>query len=152
MKTQNKNLGVNPSMPKTNQKHSANFQFTRQHFHLHWWHQRIIERKRARDKNKAMGVSVANKLMDLETGNAMVVGILTFLVIVVLEAAITKVFFKSRLKSNNVMLQQEIFSRLSGWREIMQLFSGLDFHHKELFQCSTRTCNLKSPDKFMPSG
>jgi len=80
-----------------------------------------------------MEVSRSNRFVESEEGNAIVVGILSMAMLVALEAAVTKVHFKSRTKSTDMIFRKEIFARLSSFRSLWELLSGFDFRKKELF-------------------
>jgi hypothetical protein len=80
-----------------------------------------------------MEVSRSNRFVESEEGNAIVVGILSIAMLVALEAAVTTVYFKSRTKSTDMIFRKEIFARLSSFRSLWELLSGLGFRKKELF-------------------
>lgn len=75
-------------------------------------------------------VSIYNMFLEGETRNDLVTGILTLGVLVALETAVEKMFFKSREMNTKVVLRKEIFARLSGFRSIKELLSGVDYKEK----------------------
>jgi hypothetical protein len=80
-----------------------------------------------------MEVTFFNTFVMKENANSFIVGVLTMAVLISLELAVTKVVFKSKERNTEMVWRREIFSRLSGFRSVTELLSGLDFRETDLF-------------------
>lgn len=80
-----------------------------------------------------MEVTFGNTFIASDAGNGIVVGILTLAMLISLESAVRNVVFKSKKTNTDMILRMEIFERLSGFRLLRKLLSGLDFVEADLF-------------------
>jgi hypothetical protein len=78
-------------------------------------------------------VTFGNKFIESDAGNGIMVGLLTMAMLISLELAVAKVVFKSKKKNTDMVWRREIFSRLSGFRSLNELLTGLDFTEIYLF-------------------
>ena len=77
-------------------------------------------------------VSRANAFLDGDFPNKIVEGILTSAFIMALQVTVTKIFFRSKLRSIDMMMRREIYQRISSFREIKDMLTGYDDHKEKI--------------------